>query len=188
MRLISEIRYKRNMEPYKIEKIEKLYDTYSKRLYFTSLRIIGNECEAEEVVQDTFLKYFNCPDKAKIQNIESWLVSICVRASIDVVRKRKREKEFINEYSDEELSKEKMFEPETQTICRDTKMGIVKKALMSLPDTLRIILSLHLIEGFDYEQIVNITGLNGNTIRSRYMRGREKLAIELKTMIKELNN
>ena len=67
-------------------------------------------------------------------------------------------------------------------------MGIVKKALMSLPDTLRIILSLHLIEGFDYEEIVNITGLNGNTIRSRYMRGREKLAIELKTMIKELNN
>lgn len=176
---------KTDMEADKRDNIEKLYDIYSKRLYFTSLRIVGNEYEAEEVMQDTFIKYFKYPDKTKIQNIESWMVSICIRASIDIVRKRKREKDFLDEYSDDSLSTDNTVEAESQTICRDTKIETVKKALMSLPDRLRTILSLHLIEGYDYEEIEGITGLNGNTIRSRYMRGRERLAFALKTMIKE---
>jgi RNA polymerase sigma factor (sigma-70 family) len=113
------------------------------------------------------------------------MVSICIRASRDIVRKRKREKDFLDEYSDDSLSTDNTVEAESQTICRDTKIETVKKALMSLPDRLRTILSLHLIEGYDYEEIEGITGLNGNTIRSRYMRGRERLAFALKTMIKE---
>jgi RNA polymerase sigma-70 factor (ECF subfamily) len=47
---------------------------------------------------------------------------------------------------------------------------------MELPDHYRTIVSLHLFEGYDYEEISQMTGTNENTIRSLYMRGRQKLA------------
>ena len=52
----------------------------------------------------------------------------------------------------------------------------VQKALLELPDHYRTIISLHLFEGYDYQEISQITGANENTIRSLYMRGRQKLA------------
>jgi RNA polymerase sigma factor (sigma-70 family) len=56
----------------------------------------------------------------------------------------------------------------------------IQKALYSLPDHYRAILSLHLFEGYDYQEISQITGTNESTIRSLYMRGRQKLAAALK--------
>lgn len=165
------------------DNIEKLYDKYSKRLYFTSYRIVGNEYDAEEIMQDTFLKYYKYPRKEEIKNIESWLVSICIRASIDVIRKKKRDEELIDGYCKDNMNKEEHSEQETMIPTNGITIDIVKKALIMLPDTLRSILSLHLVEGYDYDEIENITGLNGNTIRSRYMRGKEKLALEVKNMI-----
>ncbi|MEF9931918.1 MAG: sigma factor, partial [Bacteroidales bacterium] len=74
------------MQPEKLNiNIEKLYSTYSDRLYFTSLRIVGNSYDAEEIMQDTFIKYYNYPNKTDILEIQKWLSSICIRKSIDVL-------------------------------------------------------------------------------------------------------
>ena len=54
--------------------------------------------------------------------------------------------------------------------------------LYDLPDHYRAILSLHLFEGYDYEEISQITGIKENTIRSLYMRGRQKLAAAVRQM------
>jgi DNA-directed RNA polymerase specialized sigma subunit, sigma24 homolog len=79
--------------------IEKLYDIYSKSLYFTSLRIIGNNFDAQEVMQDTFIKYYNITNKDKIENPGHWLKSVCIRSSIDKLREKNREKIFLEEYA-----------------------------------------------------------------------------------------
>ena len=55
-------------------------------------------------------------------------------------------------------------------------IGTILKSLSTLPDHYRVILSLHLFEGYDYEEISQITGTRESTIRSLYMRGRKKLA------------
>ena len=52
----------------------------------------------------------------------------------------------------------------------------ITKALSELHDPYRVIVSLHLFEGYDYQEISQITGMNENTIRSIYLRGRQKLA------------
>ena len=54
------------------------------------------------------------------------------------------------------------------------------KALASLPDHYRAVLSLHLFEGFDYQEIAQITGAKESSIRSLYMRGRKLLAQAVK--------
>ena len=56
----------------------------------------------------------------------------------------------------------------------------IQKALTGLPDHYRVVLTLHLLEGYDYQEISQITGTKESTIRTLYMRGRQKLAEALK--------
>ena len=158
--------------------IEEIYDKYSKRLYFTSYRIVGNTLDSEEIMQDTLIKYYNYKDKTIINNLEHWLVSICIRQSIDLLRKKKREKFFIDEYSDNNNAIE--TETDSSNLHIQYNINDIKHNIELLPDILRIIISLHLLEGYDYQEISQITGLNENTIRSRYLRGKNKLVEMIK--------
>ena len=153
--------------------IERIYDIMSLRLYNISLRIVGNSADAEEIMHDTLLRYWKFDRKHEIIDIGKWLSSTCIRKSIDKVRERNRWKELIENYEDPMLE-----EPEPEGLEYDIKT--IRKALSSLPDHYRAIVSLHLFEGYDYQEISQITGANENTIRCLYMRGKQKLAAAVK--------
>ena len=153
--------------------IEKIYDLMSRRLYNISLRIVGSSSDAEEIMHDTLLQYWKSGRKEEIIDIGKWLSSICIRKSIDRLRERHRWKEILENYEDPILE-----EPETESLEYDIRT--IRNALSSLPDHYRAIVSLHLFEGYDYQEIAQITGNNENTIRSLYMRGRQKLATAIK--------
>ena len=153
--------------------IERIYDIMSQRLYNISLRIVGNSADAEEIMHDTLLRYWKFDRKHEIIDIGKWLSSTCIRKSIDKVRERNRWKELIENYEDPMLE-----EPEPEGLEYDIKT--IRKALSSLPDHYRAIVSLHLFEGYDYQEISQITGANENTIRCLYMRGKQKLAAAVK--------
>lgn len=152
----------------RLNHIEQVYDKYSQGLYATSLRIVGNSQDAEEIMQDTILKYHHYPNKLKIENLPAWLKSICIRKSLDKLRERHRTREFLEEYKDQTPPAPP---PQMQYTIED-----VKKALFLLPDNYRTILSLHLFEGYDYQEIEQITGTKETTLRSLYSRAKEKLA------------
>ena len=153
--------------------IEKVYDAMSRRLYNTSLRIVGCSSDAEEIMHDTILQLWKFGRKHEIIDIGKWLSSICIRKSIDRLRERNRWKNILENYEDPILE-----EPETELLEYDIRT--IRNALSSLPDHYRAIVSLHLFEGYDYQEIAQITGNNENTIRSLYMRGRQKLATAIK--------
>ena len=144
------------------------------RLYNISLRILGNESDAEEIMHATLLKYHTYINKEKIDDLSKWLTSVCVRKSIDKLRERHRYKAFLARYAEstEDIHEEEI--PENITVDR------IRKALRSLPDHYRLIVGLHLFEGYDYQEISQITGQNESTIRSLYLRGKNKLAETLK--------
>ena len=168
-------------------KINQLYERYSKHLFFTSLRITGNSALAEEAMQDAFIKYHLLKDKESIENPEAWLIKSAVRNSIDLIRKEQRGKRLQEEFAAEAA----------EPIYRDSDMpsayGIsdllnqpnlieeIKSAIAALPRAQRIAVSLRLLEGFDYEEIAQITGVEQKSIRSNYMRGRERIAQYLKS-------
>ena len=64
-------------------------------------------------------------------------------------------------------------------------IAIVKQAISELPDKYRIVLSLFLFEGYDYNEIAEVTGDKEVTIRSQYMRGKAKLAEALKGKLEQ---
>lgn len=149
--------------------IEAVYDAMSQRLYNTSLRIVGCRSDAEEIMHDSLLEYWKCSRKEEILDLKKWLTSICVRKSIDRLRKQRRFKDFLEKYEDPVLD-----EGVEDNASYDIES--ILKALHTLPDNYRAVLSLHLFEGYDYQEMSQITGMNENTIRSLYMRGRQKLA------------
>ena len=149
--------------------ITEIYNQYAQQLYFTALRITGNSYDAEEVMQDTIIKYHHLPQKEEIEKLGSWLKSVCIRKAIDRLREKHRTKEFMEEYREDQFQ----AAPQQQL---QYSVEDIKKALLLLPDNYRAILSLHLFEGYDYQEIEQITGTKEATIRSIYKRGKDKLA------------
>ena len=156
--------------------IEEIYSKYSAPLYFTALRITGCSFEAEEIMQDSILKYYNFPQKESIEKLGNWLKSICIRKALDKLREKHRTKEFLEEYKEEQIAAPP---PQLQYTIEE-----IKKALLLLPDNYRTILSLHLFEGYDYQEIEQITGVKETTLRSLYKRGKDKLAATIAQNIK----
>lgn len=149
--------------------IEKVYDTHSRRLYNISLRINSDSADAEEIMHDTLLQYWKVRKKDEIRDLPRWLTSVCVRKSIDRLREKIRWNLFLENYENPALEDAPDEEVELTA-------EVILKALSGLPGHYRAIVSLHLFEGFDYQEIAHMTGIKENTIRSLYMRGRKQLA------------
>lgn len=159
----------------------EVYNLYAKAMYNTSQRILNNTAEAEDAMQEAFLKAFRCINEFRFEStFGAWLRKITVNISLDYLRKRKVS---FNELSDNENSilDEELLE---QPIPEEVTIAKIKKLVSELPDGYRTILTLHLFEGFDHEEISEITGITPSASRSQYCRARKKLLEEVKQKIK----
>ncbi len=149
----------------------ELYDLYAKAMFNISYRILNNTAEAEEVLQDSFLKVFgkiNSYDPA--YSFGTWLKRIVINASLDVLKKRKVvfvSLDTIHQAQEEDQEDETEFDVE-----------IIKKCVAELPDGYRTILSLYLFEDCSHKEIAGLLGISEGTSKSQYNRAKKKL-IEL---------
>lgn len=163
------------------------YRTHSARLYNISLRIVRDSGLAEEIMQDTLLKFltggFRIIGKAQSS---AWLNKTCIRKSIDALRRRNREKAFLAEAeADAKNDTLGPYEEEAEGHeLEAAKVNEVMEAMSRLRDPYRLILNLVLAEGLDYAEIAELTGEKEGAIRTRYSRGRAMLLAELKKMKK----
>jgi RNA polymerase sigma-70 factor (ECF subfamily) len=89
---------------------------------------------------------------------------------LDKLRERNRNKIFLEEYKEHSLN-----ELDKQVPIDRLSVQNIKEAIGLLPDNYRIIFSLHLIEGYDYQEISQITGIKESTIRTLYSRAKNKI-------------
>lgn len=147
-----------------------LYKQFAHRLYIACLRIVGNSAEAEEAMQDSFLKIFNRIDQYNDQQcFEAWMHRIAVHTAIDYVRRQTPKwEELSDNYVDP--APDGPDEEEIQYSVRQ-----IKEATHKLPPGYRIILSLYLFEGYDMEEIASILNIKPPSVRSQYRRAKLKL-------------
>ncbi len=152
------------------KEITSFYQAHSRRLYNMSCRILQSPEDAEEVMHDTILKFLamSFPPHTEEQ-VSAWLARTCIRASIDRLRQRKREALFLEGYA-----QESMEEPEPEIPASATAQRILD-ALQRLPEPYRLVTTLVLTEGLDYQEIAAYTGLKETTLRSHFLRGKQKL-------------
>lgn len=152
----------------------EIYKLYYKAMYNTSLRIVNNTAEAEDIMQDSFLDAFQKIEGYKgTASFGSWLKRIVINNSLDKLKKDTG-LSFIEEY-DAEIPDSGVEEHDNV----DYKIEEVRAAINHLPDDYRVILSLYLLEGYDHEEIGNILGISNNTSRVRYFRAKNKLVESL---------
>jgi RNA polymerase sigma-70 factor (ECF subfamily) len=156
---------------------ETLYRQYAKAMYNTSLRIVNNTAEAEDVLQEAFLDAFRSLNDFNYRStFGAWLKKIVINKSINVLRKRKMDLVELDQSNVYAMTEdERLDEQEIQY-----KVEQVKKAIQKLADGYRTVLTLYLLEGYDQEEISEILGITHNTVRTQYIRAKQKLLLILK--------
>jgi len=159
------------------QSFQTLYRQYSKAMFNTSLRIVNNTADAEDVLQESFLDAFrSLHDFHYRSTFGAWLKKIVINKSINILRKRR------NDLVDME-STELQIVPEEEGINEEAmqyRVEEVKKMITRLPDGYRTVLSLYLLEGYDHEEISQILNISHNTVRTQYVRAKQKLLTLIK--------
>jgi RNA polymerase sigma factor (sigma-70 family) len=150
----------------------ELYQKYSRAMYNTSLRIVNHTADAEDVLQESFVDAFGAIDSFGYKStFGAWLKRIVINKSINVLRKRKMEIIDIEKTSVLQMPEEDGLDEGALQL----KVEEVKKAVKELPNGYRTVLSLHLFEGYDQEEIAEIMQISHATVRTQYMRAKQKL-------------
>jgi len=151
----------------------EIYNRYYKTMYNTSFRIVKDSQEAEDIMQESFLKAFT--KLASLQDDElfgAWLKKIVINMSLSAAKKNSAFKEIDLETIT--LEKEAIIVDDTTDQMTLTKSNIMKSLLL-LKDNYSTILSLHYIEGYDYEEICQVMNISYSNCRTLISRAKESL-------------
>ncbi|MCP3928334.1 MAG: sigma-70 family RNA polymerase sigma factor [Bacteroidetes bacterium] len=161
-------------------------------LYNFAFHLAYNEDDANDLVQDTYLKAYRFIDKyIEGTNAKAWLFKILKNAFINQYRKRSKQptkvdyEEVIN-YHEEEDSNYSSYQDLREEMFEHMMGDEVTNAINSLPVDFRLVILLCDIEGFTYEEISKIVDIPIGTVRSRLHRARNMLKEKLKTYAKSL--
>lgn len=140
-------------------------------LFSSSVRILRNREDAEDVVQDVFIKGFQKIDQVKEGvSLGAWFRRIAVNASLDLIRKQK------NMIWTEETN---VLEKEYEDIEIDDDSGItvdlIKECINELKEKYRIVLVLYMIEDYNHREISEHLNIKESTVRNQYKRGKSQL-------------
>jgi RNA polymerase sigma factor (sigma-70 family) len=142
----------------------------NRRLYIYAFRILRNQEEAEDAVQEIFIKLWKMGDRLKeYKSMEALAATMVKNFCIDQLRKKKPgiQEEFNNNNSFNLTT----LSPHEQLEEKESK-SILQKIIGNLPDIYKKVIELREIEGFSYEEISEKTGQNINTLRVNLSRAR----------------
>jgi RNA polymerase sigma-70 factor, ECF subfamily len=158
---------------------------YMQPLYTAALRMTRNPSDAEDLVQETFLKAYRSFDRFEEgTNLKAWLYKILTNTYINAYRSAKRRPERADVEDVEDLYLYRRLSElqglETGRSAEDEVLhnitdDEVKQAIESLPETFRMAVLLADVEGFSYKEIAEITDVPIGTVMSRIHRGRKAL-------------
>ncbi|MBC8319729.1 MAG: RNA polymerase sigma factor [Bacteroidetes bacterium] len=153
----------------------EIYDLYYSTMYNTSLRIVNDPFIAEDIMQEAFLDAFT-----KVTTFEwrssfgAWLKRIVVNKSIDSIKKIDHEIPFNEEVVEVPVEN---YDHDFENI--QFQLDEVRMAIKRISKNYKIVLVLHLFEGYDHQEISQILNIPYNNVRVRYLRAKRKLLEEI---------
>lgn len=154
---------------------EQMVTTHLDALYRTALRLTGRRQDAEDLVQETFLRAWRSLHTYRPgTNPKAWLFRILHNAHIDRYRASTRAVSTVDEMEGQDPAFVVHDTPES-LVLSGVMDAEVREALMSLPEVFRTCLILADLEGFTYQEIADILGIPRGTVMSRLFRGRRAM-------------
>ena len=162
------------------EEFKKQYLPYQQKLYGLALRILENQDDAEDIVQEVYIKLWNKRDELlHVENKEAYSVTLVKNLCIDFIRSKSKRMKRASENT-EVVEKRTLFEQ----ISAKSDLELVKQLLALLPEQQQRVLNLRHACGYTNEEIEEITGLNSVNVRVALSRGRSKI----RELFKEYEN
>jgi len=164
------------------EAFEALYARHAPRVFRQAIRMLNNESEAEEVLQEVFVTVYK-----KIQQFRgaaafsTWLYRLTANATITKLRKRKRNREvaiedYLPEFDEDGHHKTRPVIDWSQdleaALLSDETQKFLRQALDNLPPTDKAVVVLSDLEGFSNKEIAKMLGLTVAAVKARLHRGR----------------
>lgn len=166
-----------------IKALEELIRRVQKHIYAMFSHLTDKKDDISDLTQETLLKMAKkLPQLKDTKYFKSWLNQIITNVYYDNVRKNKDKFVEIDENKLNEIKDKLGCEPGEKCLFSEIEK-IIKAALMTLPQNLRITLVLREYEGLSYQDISKITNTSLGTVKSRISRARLKLQEELKEFI-----
>ena len=167
-----------NAQAPSVERFERIVDDYQRRLYGFALRMTGNREDAEEIVQDAFVRAFRAllkmsPEQRAELRLQPWLYTI----TLNVTRNRLRSKRPTNVALDALADPDAILRGSTEgppqpeaIVEQNSDVALVEQALLSLPMHLRAAATLRFIEGRSHPEIAEILNQPIGTVKSHVHR------------------
>lgn len=169
------------------EAFARLVDETSAHIYRVALQILGDEQDAEDVLQETFIKAFRAlPDFESRSSLTTWLYRIAVNEALMLVRKRKPQTVSVEENIpfDAEAESEGMeivdfcCLPEGELLSTESRY-FLDLAVKNLPQNLRVVFVMRDLEGLSIQETAEMLNLSENNVKVRLLRARLHLRQEL---------
>lgn len=157
-----------------------LYDRYSRLLFGVCMRYAGDRAEAEDILQESFLKiFFSIRDYSGTGSFTGWMRKIVINTAITHYHRNLKHKHYIEieEYVSAETGTSS-FEEDFFT------SDELFKVLNELPPGYKMVFNLYAVEGYKHKEIAEMLGIDINTSKSQYSRAKAALRDKLEMLRK----
>lgn len=155
-----------------IEDFNQLVATMRDKMYRLAYRVVQNEEEARDVVQESLVKIWKKREKiSEVDNKEAYCMTITRNMGIDKLRAKKMQTSDIDEHYDIAT---KTANPEGKLVAKDQYERLIK-VVNALPENHRTVIQLRDIEGYTYKEISEMTGYSVEKVKVYLHRARTKL-------------
>ena len=143
--------------------MEQMYEKYSDTVFRTAYSIVRNIAEAEDITSDIFMKIFTYEKNFESDEHEkAWIIRITINKCKDLFRSFR--------------IKNRITMESWQFYCETPEESAVMEAVMKLPEKYRVAVHLFYFEGYSTDEIGQMLGVKGHTVRTRLSRARSQLA------------
>ncbi len=149
---------------------EQIYKLYAGAMYNICRRFLGNEDDAKDILQESFMDVFKkLPDLREINFFSAWIKRIVTNNCINVLRKKRIETSELEENWDVGIEEEDDFDYEA------FRIGRVKECIEMLPEGCKTVLSLYVFEGYDHKEIGEILAISESASKAQYCKAKSRI-------------
>ncbi len=176
-RMLSEAQLVKNCLAGKADSQELLYRRFASRMFGVCLRYAKNKMEAEDIMQEGFIKVFQNLKNFRCEgSLEGWVRRIMVNTAINYYKSNLKYLQTLD--IDDCSNNEHVSVEAIDNISLKTLLGLIQR----LPEGYRMVFNLYVIEGYSHKEIAESLGVSENTSKSQLSRARKVLQDKLKTI------
>ena len=155
-----------------LKAFKSIFDFYLPKMSPVSLRYCANDLEADDILQDSFIKiYYNLKSFKFEGSFEGWIRKTVVNTALNYYKKNKRTVQIVKI---EDVSESDTPEAELSDI-EQLEQEQLLKIIQQLPEGYRTVFTLYVLDDFSHKEIANMLGIDEGTSRSQYSKAKKMI-------------